>query len=691
MLLFRLLIILPLFCLALWPANAQQIRHRIYKLEERIMKGDKEALFEIAPFFDNKEQIIEFLGHHVLEPTLSSIAKRIVQENSLFSNTELVITDSTSWKAFSRFLEANNNRIIFSPQTAAFLITAPEKRTARFAIRAATTLRRQQLAARSSELLHFDWIRTQKIDSFLQQKDPYALVMIAAELFKGRHRFNRYQLNAGEYVELLSFLTGNEVGVENEKNEISWHIEKDFYPNSKLNLLIYFLHHYKEYSWDEDQGIFVNPHQVAIMPGREAELFQLLDHQKDTVALDAFVQLTTCNPDQVALLAKEYDKANISNNHNIPGYHLLPKLSILTAWCKANDIDLKGSAALHQTIRLLQTSMPFSERYRLENDIVHSLTLDDITAFEYWALIYSKSWNLSFSADRIVDIFYSKNWHSILANKKQLELYLKKSSLAIVGARSRYLVKFTGSPPEVLALLKNHQTNDGGIQEEINKIVALNNAGPPKDTITIWEANRDYEVTNLPKQLAKFTKQKHTDDNEWEIIQLLAKINYQQIPQALQGIEGYTFSKYRAYIYDFVEDDFGFFEPGNFDSPQVRKDFINRHATYSEYQLYAYYLDRAGFDYKKADQSPDYDKIYEMLKYDLVQDGGGVRQSEVYSLVKLLELSFETTLGFHRKLCNSHGFLGCSVGEKARAWMKYLEAHKLLANKHDEPVSFYIK
>ncbi|AXY73959.1 hypothetical protein D3H65_08170 [Paraflavitalea soli] len=344
----RLLIILSLLCLALRPANAQT-KHRIYKLEERIMKGDKEALFDIAPFFDNKEHIIEYLGYHVLNPTLSSIAKRIVKENCLFTDLELVITDSTSWKAFSDFLEANRGQIVYSPLTAAFVITVPEKRTARFAIRKLTSFRQKELADRSLALQSFPWIREQHIDSFLVRKDPYALVLIASELFRGRHRFNRYQDNEIEYLDLLSLLTGNEVGVEDEKKMISWHIDQDFYPDSKLNLLIYYLHHYKDYSWNEDLGMFINPHQIAQSPGKEIELFQLLNHQQDSVAMDAFVQLSTGRPDEVSLLAQEYDKGvmYLSKNHSIPGYHLLPRLSVFTAWCKANDIEFKDSAGTY--------------------------------------------------------------------------------------------------------------------------------------------------------------------------------------------------------------------------------------------------------------------------------------------------------------------------------------------------------
>ena len=63
----RTLTILLLFWLTATPTVAQNLPivgqdHPIYQLESRLMKGDKSALFDIAPYFDSKQKVIEFLG-----------------------------------------------------------------------------------------------------------------------------------------------------------------------------------------------------------------------------------------------------------------------------------------------------------------------------------------------------------------------------------------------------------------------------------------------------------------------------------------------------------------------------------------------------------------------------------------------------------------------------------------------------
>jgi hypothetical protein len=159
----------------------------------------------------------------------------------------------------------------------------------------------------------------------------------------------------------------------------------------------------------------------------------------------------------------------------------------------------------------------------------------------------------------------------------------------------------------------------------------------------------------------------------------------------LEVIENYTFA-YDWEKYSFMERDFGFFTVRNFYTKEAREEFIKLHARLSEYQLYAYYLEQAGIEYKTSDNQLAYDKIYELLKYNVVAafvgGGGSKKDNEVYALVKLLELTFKTTLGYPNKLCSSNNMYACNAGGRAGAWMAYLGENKLLKQRHDEPVSF---
>ena len=85
------------------------------------------------------------------------------------------------------------------------------------------------------------------------------------------------------------------------------------------------------------------------------------------------------------------------------------------------NIDYIGNHILLYNINKLKTHLTFKERRAIEDNLIQNLTLDEINALEYWSLIYSKSQSLSYSAARILDVFYSKNWNKLISNKKHYQ------------------------------------------------------------------------------------------------------------------------------------------------------------------------------------------------------------------------------------------------------------------------------
>lgn len=690
-----------LFCLTAKTSAGQILPivgkgHPIYQLESRLMNGDKTALFEIASYFDSTKKVTEFLGYHNIVTTESNIAKRVVLENSLFTAEEFSITDSVTTKQFSDFLYKNNDKIVFSNLATSFLITPLGKRTANFEIRAVSETRKQALQGSAKTLLSPGWLKNNNIDSLIAQRNPISLLLIASELFKVRTRFNRHYFYVDEFTNLLQYLTGTEIGIENEDHKISWHIDKDYDPASKLSLLIYFSKFYPQYLWNEKKSVFATSNHKDKPIGKEEQLFELLNSENDSIAMDAFTQLTVCNPLKVTQLADEYQRGDIDRNYSIPifPYRFLKQLVLLTDYCRANNIDFVGTKELQRNISQLQTKLSFTERRKLEDKLITTLTLEDITAFEYWALIRQQSWNLTYSAGRILDIFYSKNWSKLTADKKHLDWYLKKSALfdklGIVGTCNNYLLKFHNSSQPTLTLLEHYQTNDSDVKRQITKIISLNTTPTKEEEEPFsWEGNKNYEVKDLEKTLNELTKNvQDSSKTDNAISEVLSQINYQQIPAALAAIENYPFqTNWRKY--SFMERDWGFFMTGGFNKKETREEFLKLYSKLSEYQLYAYYLDQAGIDYKTTSNKLDYDKIYELLKYDIVVafagGGGGTQDNEVYALVKLLELTFKTTLGYPDKLCNSNNMYGCNSGQRAKSWMQYMTAGKLLKQQHNEP------
>ncbi len=673
------------------------------KFEARLMLGDKSALFEIAPYFDSTKKVTEFLGYHIFDPTQSQIAERIVEENCFFTDEEIKITGNTTAKQFSAFLTQHKDKIFFSTLAQAFLLTPLENRTTKFDIREISNDRKLTLKKMEVELKSLDWVKRDKIDSLIRVKDPKALLLIASALFKVRYRFNRGYFKQNEFTDLLQLLTGTEIAVDNEKGELSWHVEKEFYPQASLNLLVYFAANYAKYKWDGQISVFTNGAYKAKSIGNEERLFQLLNNENDSIAMDAFTQLTTCDPIKVTRLADEYEKAGINNNFAMPifPYRFLRQMVVLTEYCKNENIDFAGSLELRNDIEKLDSGLSFTERRKLENRLINSLTLNEITTFEYWALINEQSYQLTYSAGRILDIFYSKNWDNLISDKKQLQLYLEKSilfdRLGIIGICNNYLAKFKNASVVTIEKLNSFQTNDPTIKLQIEKAkkIAITKLERPNIAKREFDGNRDYNITDVQHEIASIIASgKDSSETEDQLVALLSKINYTQIGVALKAIEDIKFSTGWK-KYSFMERDFGFFMLDNFDSISSRNSFLKSYNKLSEYGLYEYYLDKAGIDYKSNDASLDYDKIYELLKYDIVTafvgGGGGKKDNEAYPLIKLLEIKYNTTLGYPHKLCNSNGMWGCSSDDRAKEWMQYFVDKKLLKKEHNRSVSFGYK
>lgn len=694
------LLFLFLICLITLPAIGQNAP--LQKLEARLMRGDTQALFELAPYFDSHKIVEEHLGYHILQVEEASIARRLVDENCLFTDREIKLSPATSAQQFLSFLQANRSQLVFSPLAAAFLVTPLEQRTAKVQFRAISATRKKELETHAQALFGQAWARRSRTDSLVARKDAAALRVIASESYKVRQRFNSGPISKEPFMELLQLLTGTEIGVEDEKQETSWHPDQDFYPTSQLNLLIYFATAYRQYIWSEKEAMFLHPAEQVANSGKERELFESLNSRFPATAMQAYVQLSTSDPAAVQALCDEYSKADLPVNRALPTfpYRFLSQLAALTDYCRANHLDYHGSSALQQDIEALKSTLPFAKRYQLENKLINSLSLSESTALEYWTLINEESYRLPFSSGRVLDVLYSRHWSELLASPAQLDCYLKKAvlfdRLGINGACNNYRLKFSGASPATMARLKSHQTQDPDIRQQIAQILssAASSPKPSKGPIK-WEGNQDVEVAGLEEQLAALVPQgKASAKQQAELVTLLSKISYRQIGVALAFLESVPFADAQA-KYSFMNSDWGFFLLGDVQEKSEREQFKKLYAQLSEYDLYRHYLNEAGIDYQDANNRLDYDKLYELIKFDngqaLVGGGGATDNREVYALIKLLELTFKTTLGFPNKFCNSAHMFHCSLIERTHAWMGYLEQNKLLKHPHVEPVSFSLE
>lgn len=187
--------------------------------------------------------------------------------------------------------------------------------------------------------------------------------------------------------------------------------------------------------------------------------------------------------------------------------------------------------------------------------------------------------------------------------------------------------------------------------------------------------------SSLEESLAKSIAQK-TDEATKALVQqnLIATIKYKEIPTVLKYIDQLSITnKYDPH--KFLNTDFGL-PIFDLDNLKSRERFLNRHKKMSEKDLYLTYLQDFGVDFT-SNKKLDYDKVADILQYDIItpfiSQTGGTLDLYSYSIVKILEKEFKTTLGFHKKLNESQTFFLYSNSKRATAWLGFLKRKKLLS------------
>lgn len=679
-------------------SQSEKLRERLYLLRDKVEAGDKNALIDVARYLDDTAFVQEWLGYHNYPNTARGIAARIIWENCLFINDEFQFDSSTSTNKFLKLLE--EKEVYFDDLTGQFLLTPLQKRSTAYELKRLTVADLKHIDTVVIKHPFPDWYYENQIDWFVKNRDPQALKWIASEWYKKRSRFNVYYFNDNEFLDLMKKLTQIEIGVPGEKNKITFLYNDDYYAKARLNYLIYWTNHYKDYKWSNEEGYFVNTAEQPKEKEKEDVLFSFLNKENDSLALDAFIQLTEFDTAKVNFLAADYEKDDLNSNSALPTfpYRFLRQTTRLTQYCRDNQVYYKATGWLLDSLNKLKSEIQFSERYQLENNLVSKLSLEEITSVEYFGLVYEQEWDLSYSLGRILDKFYSRQWLSLVSNQKALALYLKKSKLfdevGIIGILNKYLRKFENSPKEVLDEVAQvaNETLDVDIKEQAKKVLSLYSK-PVKyflEDPKKWEGNKAvYGVTDLHKQYKQIIKSKQKDDEKKDTVEkLIGKIDYSQIKEMIAILEKDTIlGNYDKY--SFLETDFGF--PIDPDDSSAIEEFVANYSSKSYEQLCRYYLDNNGMNYAKENGELLYDRIYDMLKYDVVDafagGGGGRRDNCVYLVIKLLELKFKTRLGYSAKLCSSQGMYSCDCTDQAKAWMHYLVENKLVFPNKAEPVS----
>ncbi len=305
------------------------------------------------------------------------------------------------------------------------------------------------------------WIRRNAMVDMLATKHPKALFYIAGINFRAWKQYGRNILALEKLLQQSIDVKLKIAIPENQANKV-------ISESRETQLIHYWSVHYDDYEWDDFEQKFVNQQLFSDELDAYDKYFRRLNSTNDTIAYKAFVALCTGKPNEIRQLIKKFKPLLRNYNASLPPlkYKILEQVSLLTYFCKQYNIIYLPSPALEKVLVDLKRYMSPNERLRLENKLIDNLTIDDLTALEYYAAINAQNLNLNYSIGRILDYVYTKHWDTILSNERYFRLFLLKIRLfhdfGGFGIIKKYANKITLTNEKTLTALnslKNLETN----------------------------------------------------------------------------------------------------------------------------------------------------------------------------------------------------------------------------------------
>jgi hypothetical protein len=400
------------------------------------------------------------------------------------------------------------------------------------------------------------WVKKNVFYDLQKAQHPRAFFYIAADLYKNLKENPAF--NSTLHLRILHSITNTKVGVKGQDEKITFDPLQD--EVAMFNYFLFWATHYEDFEWDESRQIFTNKMETLAKTQDYERLFRRLNSKNDTIAMESFVQLTEGDPLEIRLLAKKYRQLLRNQNTSLPSleYQYLEQLSLLTEFCRINKISYKIEPALVKKISKLLTAKSNSERYLIENEIIETLTVDDITAFEYWACLTESNKDVSFSVGRILDWVYSKHWNEILYNKDRLRLFLKKSYLfekiGVSGICNAYLHKFS-----------THNTVQQQLIEELSLIESDVDILTQTSLLLISETEdgtQSYSINDFLHDPLAFNRRDIKilpSPSETDVQKIVAIIKSEQEQEVIKKLFSYLWLhpdiSYVPYLFELIDDE----------------------------------------------------------------------------------------------------------------------------------------
>lgn len=394
----------------------------------------------------------------------------------------------------------------------------------------------------------YPWMKKNAIHDLMKTENNRAYLYLAADFFKN-HLANYKNkttpiLSKKEYEDF--FIESNQLNIKilgdngkykNIFKEIKSSGCKD--ATLKRNFLLYWLTHHEDFEWNQSYSLYLNKHETLEKTENLEKHFRRLVSSNDEAAMESFQQITVGAPAEVMNLSNKYRQLLRSYNKTLPNIrHLyLEQLAVLTDFCRNNDIQYEPSPRLRQKLEQLRGDIPASERYDLENRIINSLEIQEVTAVEYYACLFENNNSFTFSIGRILDYFYSQHWEVVVHNDTQLRLYLKKAALykriGTIGSCNVYLNKIESKSEEL-----NTRLNDLLKVEPDDDIIFLIQLLLPKEKVV---SNSDLrEFIDNPIDFSK---------NDIRVLPLASNEDFQAIINKMKNeTDVKVLKKYLSYL-----------------------------------------------------------------------------------------------------------------------------------------------
>ena len=252
----------------------------------------------------------------------------------------------------------------------------------------------------------------------------------------------------------------------------------------------------------------------------------------------------------------------------------------------------------------------------------------------------------------------------------------------------------------------------GNLREWFSKYTLEKYAPPIKEALqTFANATDAYELEYLMIQryifflenLHKTISQQFTKallitrkDLKLEILEdILINSSYENLREIWSNVKNLNTNNHsdllRSQLMQYIQEDLGILSDDMGDNSI--DDMMIMHRQLSEKEFYRYYIRKAGLDIFDESGNLIYKTIYDVLKYDVCTDFAGllpsVRAGQVFMVIRLLELEFDTRLGFPANLYHTYSFVfRQNIRQRVARWMQFLEEKELVERDGKEARGF---